>query len=438
MKKLLAMILALVLMLSFASCGETQESESESESLNESASETSAPTFDTLAGKTPKELYNMALAQFMSMTNFSLDIKENMITSYVGMEDLVDEYDTNYKTDGAAVQFSNADSELLYVDGFLYATVGSSKEKLSMSAEEFADDYTLNREGLMLPLEDSCFDGVKFVLEGELYCLNILVAVEDFVKYVGFQTSNEAEYKVAFDANGNLISISCVACYIAQSSVTVTMDRTVSVKDIGAIATMSVPANAAEFRVPPTAESIDKTVLESRDGVSDTTEKTNYVKLVIEGYKEPIIIRLYPDVAPATVDNFKNLVAAGFYNNLTIHRIKKDFVIQGGDPKGDGTGGSDKTIFGEFMANGFTNNLSHDKGVVSMARNSNNMDSASSQFFIVQGTDVKGSLDGYYAAFGYVVWGMDVVDAIAALEVGDNEAPTSKVTITAATFVNVQ
>ncbi len=123
-----------------------------------------------------------------------------------------------------------------------------------------------------------------------------------------------------------------------------------------------------------------------------------------------IVVELDRDVAPITVDNFLELANSGFYDGTTFHRILKDFMIQGGDPDGNGTGSSSKTIKGEFEANGVKNDISHVRGVISMARNDADMDSASSQFFIVQ-TDST-YLDGYYAAFGHVISGMDVVDAI--------------------------
>ena len=122
------------------------------------------------------------------------------------------------------------------------------------------------------------------------------------------------------------------------------------------------------------------------------------------------VITLYPDVAPITCENFEKLVKDGFYDGLKFHRVVEDFMAQGGDPKGDGTGGSTDTIKGEFSQNGVENTLSHTRGVVSMAR-SNDPDSASSQFFICYGDE--SFLDGQYAAFGKVIEGMDVVNKIA-------------------------
>ena len=122
-----------------------------------------------------------------------------------------------------------------------------------------------------------------------------------------------------------------------------------------------------------------------------------------------ITVALDSDAAPITVANFVKLAESGFYNGLTFHRIIEDFMMQGGDPLGNGTGGSENIIKGEFSENGVENKLSHTRGAVSMARSSD-PDSASSQFFIVQQDSTY--LDGQYACFGYVTKGMDVVDEI--------------------------
>ena len=140
--------------------------------------------------------------------------------------------------------------------------------------------------------------------------------------------------------------------------------------------------------------------------------KSNKVVIEVEGYGK-IVIQLKPDVAPITVENFKNLVNSGFYNGLTFHRIadltyQGGYIVQGGCPEGNGTG-STTPIKGEFSANGVTNDLSHVRGVVSMAR-SNAYDSGSCQFFICAGDCTF--LDGNYAAFAVVIKGLDVVDKI--------------------------
>ena len=132
------------------------------------------------------------------------------------------------------------------------------------------------------------------------------------------------------------------------------------------------------------------------------------VEITVRDYGT-ITLELYPDVAPLTVDNFVKLCNEGFYDGLTFHRVMSGFMIQGGDPQGNGTGGSDETIKGEFAANGVKNELSHKRGVISMAR-AKSPDSASSQFFIVH--QDSEFLDGSYAAFGAVTEGIEVVDAI--------------------------
>ncbi len=129
---------------------------------------------------------------------------------------------------------------------------------------------------------------------------------------------------------------------------------------------------------------------------------------------------LYPDIAPISVANFISLACKGFYNGLIFHRVIKDFMIQGGCPKGNGTGGPGYCIKGEFSANGVANPLKHERGVLSMARTSV-PDSAGSQFFIVHADSPH--LDGQYAAFGKVVEGMDVVDEIASVRVDYNDKP---------------
>ena len=134
----------------------------------------------------------------------------------------------------------------------------------------------------------------------------------------------------------------------------------------------------------------------------------HHATIEVEGYGT-ITVALNANAAPITVANFCKLANEGFYDGLTFHRIIKGFMIQGGDPNGDGTGGSDQTIKGEFAANGVDNPIAHVRGVISMARSSD-PDSASSQFFIMQET--TDSLNGQYAAFGNVTDGMDVVDAI--------------------------
>ncbi len=159
-----------------------------------------------------------------------------------------------------------------------------------------------------------------------------------------------------------------------------------------------------------------------KNDMKDLLTGKHYVEMKVKDYGT-IKLELDSDVAPITVTNFINLVNSKFYDGLTFHRIIDGFMIQGGDPLGNGTGGSSKTIKGEFSENGVKNSISHVRGVISMARSSD-YNSASSQFFIVQKDTT--SLDGQYAAFGKVISGMDVVDKIAKVKVEDDNGTVSK------------
>ena len=160
-----------------------------------------------------------------------------------------------------------------------------------------------------------------------------------------------------------------------------------------------------------TETTTEETTEETTDDSEEDTELLtglHHVTIDVQDYGT-ISLELDADTAPITVTNFIKLVQEDFYDGLTFHRIMDGFMIQGGDPLGNGTGGSDQTIKGEFSENGVENNISHVRGTISMAR-ANDPDSASSQFFIVH--EDSTFLDGQYAAFGHVTDGMDVVDAI--------------------------
>ena len=156
----------------------------------------------------------------------------------------------------------------------------------------------------------------------------------------------------------------------------------------------------------PAADAESNVASDNED--SDLLSGKHHIKIKVKDYGT-ISVELDADVAPITVTNFVDLAKDGFYDGLTFHRIISGFMIQGGDPLGNGTGGSDKTIKGEFSENGVENSISHVRGTISMAR-SQDYDSASSQFFIIH-KDNPG-LDGQYAAFGTVTKGMEVVDKI--------------------------
>lgn len=160
------------------------------------------------------------------------------------------------------------------------------------------------------------------------------------------------------------------------------------------------------------SKDVDKESADAAQGVLLHTSKeltgTHHAEIEVKDYGT-IEVELDADSAPVTVTNFVKLAQDGFYDGLTFHRIIEGFMIQGGDPNGDGTGGSDENIKGEFSNNGVENNISHTRGTISMAR-AQDPDSGSSQFFIVQADSTF--LDGDYAGFGHVTEGMDIVDKI--------------------------
>ncbi|MBX4264764.1 peptidylprolyl isomerase [Clostridium estertheticum] len=163
-----------------------------------------------------------------------------------------------------------------------------------------------------------------------------------------------------------------------------------------------------------------QTKVVTEKGVKD---KNPLVTIVMED-GSTIKVELYPEIAPNTVRNFVSLVNSGFYNGLNFHRVIPGFMIQGGDPKGTGTGGPGYAIKGEFSENNFNNTLKHGRGVISMARGTE-ADSAGSQFFIVVADSDNNStaLDGKYASFGKVTKGMEIVDKIVSVETGSNDKP---------------
>jgi len=175
-------------------------------------------------------------------------------------------------------------------------------------------------------------------------------------------------------------------------------------------------------------EETDSSAIKSESSDTKLTKESKdlpVTTITVDGYGV-IEAELYPEIAPNTVNNFIDLANKGFYNNLKFHRIIKDFMIQGGDPKGDGSGGPGYSIEGEFTSNGFANSLKHAKGVLSMARLGEDPNSAGSQFFIV--TKEAAHLDGDYAAFGKVISGLDVLEKIENVKTS-NDKPKEDVVI---------
>ncbi len=209
---------------------------------------------------------------------------------------------------------------------------------------------------------------------------------------------------------------------------------------LAVVAAVVIAILAGTGAFEPEAEKVEVNMEEIKSEINsfaatdfaETAEVTDYVKITVKDYGE-IVLRLRPDVAPKSVENFQKLVKEGHYSDKIFHRVIQNFMIQGGGFDTTGKQHEVASIKGEFSANGVENNLLHVRGVISMARTSISMDSASNQFFICDAT--THDLDTKYAAFGYVLAGMDVVDAIAAVQTDGNDKPTTDVVIEKATFV---
>ena len=174
-----------------------------------------------------------------------------------------------------------------------------------------------------------------------------------------------------------------------------------------------------------TENNTSQSIENEENNVTESTENLPIATIEVDGFGT-IEAELYPEIAPNTVNNFIYLSNSGFYDNLTFHRVIKGFMIQGGDPEGNGTGGPGYSIEGEFTSNGIANSLKHTEGVLSMAR-AQDPNSAGSQFFIM--TKAASHLDGDYAAFGKVISGMDIVHEIENVKTDSNDKPEEAVVI---------
>lgn len=206
------------------------------------------------------------------------------------------------------------------------------------------------------------------------------------------------------------------------------MKKLINVKNIGLfIVVLSLSLLVACNGAEPEEEKETKEVkdTEEKQTFKGENEESPIVTMTMENGGE-VIIELYPQLAPNTVNNFISLIQDDFYNGLTFHRVIPGFMIQGGDPEGNGAGGPGYSIKGEFESNGFSNELEHKRGVLSMAR-SQDPDSAGSQFFIIH--EDSAHLDGDYAAFGQVIEGMDVVDEIVSVPTEGQDQPKEDQTI---------
>lgn len=315
---------------------------------------------------------------------------------------------------------------------FLKMLIASVCENLEIDVSEYKDDshwasmyynFAL-QEGVLIILDDLEFDGVcPAVFEGEnydypikrwemayiLYCL--LVTVYGAPNNGGAEYADQAQTLAAYDENIDYVISNCIGLGLLQGDANGNFNASNNGTRAQALTIVNrVDKLTKEILGELTAatEAEEKLVNEKVKVYEEIPEGNPKVKVEMEN-GDSFVMELYPEYAPQTVANFVTLVKDGFYDGLKFHRVIEGFMAQGGDPNGDGTGGSEHNITGEFSLNGFEKNtLKHERGVVSMARGSYN-NSASSQFFIC--FDNADFLDGSYAAFGKVIEGMEVVDS---------------------------
>ena len=425
MKRISAFILALIMIASLValcSCSNATLDPTETESPTEEGAVT------TLAGKTPKELYDYTKTA-LTAENYTINVKMTesvnfsdepiaQVMEYVYAVNGNNAY-TSYTVDGGSRE------DRCYVDGTAYISAGANKNKGVYDKDTFKATYILKPVAMFLPLDEEIFADAKFVNNDGIYELELFISPDKYLEMASETIARDAVYKLYFDAEGQFKSFELSVVYAASNGVTIDFDRVYTYTPSSDV--ISAPADADSYRTAPNMEDIDMTAIDSLDGVSESETPTDYVLIDVAEHGK-MLVRLYPDVAPDTVANFKSLVSEKYYDGLVFHRVIKDFMIQGGD------GAAAKNIEGEFAANDFLNNLLHQRGVISMAR-AQSANSASSQFFIVHKTSPH--LDGQYAAFGFVVYGLDVIDSVAAVTTDEGDHPVTDVVINSIRFVTV-
>ena len=433
--------MAILVVIACVSCNKGAESGTQTDDSSARVTDENGNTvqlLETLAGKTPLKAYRDAEEYLTAIDNYELVMDSLAIFEYESIKD-TGKAQTFFKVNGDCMyslytENDEVSREQWYVDEWFYYDYGAGKERVNMPVQEYKDMIGMPTQGgILIELTDKYFEDAKFEkISDTEYAIKLVVSAEDYKEYSGVKLDEDPGYHVYFDENGMFTGFYMNTTQSYSGGYKIQNEIKTLLKNVGKVADVAQPDDADDYRIPPEEDSLDFSEISSLDDVSVSDTETDYVMIDVEGYGK-IVVRLFENVAPKTVANFRKLVSDGFYNGLTFHRVVSGFMIQGGCPNGDGTGGRDEKLFGEFAANGFTNNLLHKRGVISMAR-SREYNSASTQFFIMHKDTL--SLDGNYASFGFVVYGLDVVDKIAGVEC-DGETPKEKIVINEMTFVTV-
>ena len=446
------------------------------------------PGEEKLGGKTPKEIYNEAIDYIKGLKNYEIVIDGSYKYTYFEAGETDEEGATKESTkptvseEKTSMVYKGADKTFSYVykrEGYeerliydgtsVYQLFNNVREQKKMSYDEFIKKYgSFVEGGILIGLMDSNFDKVRFVPAGEFFVLNFTITAEEYAELAGGEVNGNVDYKVYFDANGTIVKFERSMEYYYYETILVEDVMTASFKNIGKTAKITAPSDAKNYAIRPLAEEIDTSSVNSLDGFKESDLETEYALITfkiepnatkedestetenetatateaatdakeVEPYEGKVLIRLYPEVAPETVANFQRLIGQSTYKGLVVNSIIEDFAIQIGEPITDEEENTNDNvfdyIFGEFASNGFTNNLTHKRGVVSMLRGED-PNSATYDFFICAKDAAE--LDGYYASFGCVIYGFETIDKIADLEVDGDYIPTATVTITDTRFL---
>ena len=453
------------------------------------------PGEEKLGGKTPKTLYAEAIDYIKGLTNYEIAFDGNYTYTYYETTETNDKGETKesqkpiVQKENTSMVYKGADKTFSYIyksEGYeerliydgtsVYQLLNTVKEQKKCTYDAFVSEYgNFVESGILIDLKDSHFDKVRFVPDGEYFVLDFEITADEYYELAGGDVTSSVDYKVYFDADGTIVKFERSMEYYYYESVLVNDTMTASFKNIGKTAKITAPDDADKYAIRPLASEIDTSSVKNLDGFKETDQVTEYAlftfkiepnvaqketesetdaetdkatdtkdetdveteETVVEPYEGKVLVRLYPDVAPGTVANFQNLFGTATYKGLVVNGILQDFAIQIGEPISDEEEEEEKEnvfeyIFGEFANNGFTNNLSHKRGVISMLRGED-PNSATYDFFIC--TKDTPELDGYYASFGCVIYGFETLDKIAELETDENDVPKATVTITDTRFL---
>ena len=488
MKKSLVVVVLLLIVFTVATC-----------SFSKMGEVGKLPGEEKLGGKTPKTLYAEAIDYIKGLTNYEIAFDGNYTYTYYETTETNDKGETKesqkpiVQKENTSMVYKGADKTFSYIyksEGYeerliydgtsVYQLLNTVKEQKKCTYDAFVSEYgNFVETGILINLKDSHFDKVRFVPDGEYFVLDFEITADEYYELAGGDVTSSVDYKVYFDADGTIVKFERSMEYYYYESVLVNDTMTASFKNIGKTAKITAPDDADKYAIRPLASEIDTSSVKNLDGFKETDQVTEYAlftfkiepnvaqketesetdaetdkatdtkdetdveteETVVEPYEGKVLVRLYPDVAPESVANFQKLIGQSTYKGMVVNSIAKDQAIQIGEPITDEEENVNDDvydrIFGEFPANGFTNNLTHKRGVLSMVRSSNDYNSATYDFIICTG-DLSGSdytLDGYYATFGCVIYGFDTLDKIDEVETDDTGIPKATVTITDTRFL---